>query len=55
MSDVGYRRKITDGAPVVAAPAEIDITTADQSRAALRAAHQRATVSKTGGQVVAAR
>ena len=34
MSDVRYRRKMIDGAPVVAAPAEIDITTADQSRAA---------------------
>lgn len=32
MPDVRYLRKLIDGVPVVEAPAEIDITTADQFR-----------------------
>ena len=35
MGDISYLRKMINGVPVVAAPAEIDITTADQLRAVL--------------------
>jgi anti-sigma B factor antagonist len=35
MPDIRYRIKVTSGLPVVAAPAEIDTTTADQLRMAL--------------------
>lgn len=35
MSDARYLRKLIDGVPVVEAPAEIDITTADQLRLVL--------------------
>ena len=35
MPDIRYLRKMIDGVPVVTAPAEIDITTADQLRAVL--------------------
>jgi anti-sigma B factor antagonist len=44
--DIRYLRKMTDGVPVITAPAEIDITTADQLRAVLldTAARGHATV-----------
>jgi anti-sigma B factor antagonist len=35
LPDVRYLRKVINGVPVVAAPAEIDITTAEQLRAVL--------------------
>jgi anti-anti-sigma factor len=35
VAEVGYRHKMINGAPVVAAPAEIEITTAEQLRAVL--------------------
>ena len=35
MADIRYLRKMINGAPVLAAPAEINITTADQFRAIL--------------------
>ena len=35
MTDVSYPGTVINGVPVVAAPAEIDVTTADQLRAAL--------------------
>lgn len=46
MSCIGYLRTMIDGVPVVTAPPEIDITTADQLRAALldSASRGRATV-----------
>jgi hypothetical protein len=38
VAEVSYFRRMVDGVPVVAAPAEIDITTAEQLDAALLAA-----------------
>ena len=38
MIEVRYLRKMIDGVPVMATPAEIDVTTAEQLRAVLLAA-----------------
>ena len=52
MPDVRYLRKMINGVPVVAAPGEIDITTAKQLRAVLLQAtgggHPTAVVDMTG-------
>lgn len=51
MTDIQYQRQMVDGTPVVAAPAEIDITTADQLHTALlqatRGAHPTIVVDLT--------
>ena len=51
MTDIQYQRQVIDDTPVVAAPAEIDITTADQLHTvllqAIRSAHPAIVVDLT--------
>jgi hypothetical protein len=50
VSDIRYLSKVINGVAVVTAPAEIDITTADQLRAGRR--HRLARTGRPGGKRV---